>query len=206
MEENNENVQKKNTGWIKGMILGIVIAFLALLAIGGVVFGTVAFIKYQQNKKPAVTSALLASKLEDASDLTTAEVTYNGLIHYDDGGIPFLTQQKYSMIYSATVEAGIDLSKVEIEVTDDEVHVKLPEVTVDEPRVDMDSIDFYDESFALFNWDERQDGIDAVKEAEKDCKNKADIDSLKNRACDNAKKVVSELLEDAVGDREVIVE
>lgn len=206
MEENNENVQKKNTGWIKGMILGIVISFLALLAIGGVVFGTVAFIKYQQNKKPAVTSALLASKLEDASDLTTAEVTYNGLIHYDDGGIPFLTQQKYSMIYSATVEAGIDLSKVEIEVTDDEVHVKLPEVTVDEPRVDMDSIDFYDESFALFNWDERQDGIDAVKEAEKDCKNKADIDSLKNRAYDNAKKVVSELLEDAVGDREVIVE
>lgn len=207
MSEEYENIQKKsNTGWIKWVIIGL--AFLVLLAVAlvGIGFGVTTYLRSQQNQQPAITSAYLASKLEDASDLTTAQITYTGLIHYDDGGIPFLTQKKYSMMYSATVEAGIDLSEVEIEVTDDKVIVKLPEVTVGEPQVDLDSIDFYDESFALFNWDEKEDGIDAMKAARDDCKEKADIASLEDRAYENAKEIVRKLLEDVVGDRTIEVE
>ena len=201
----NTNPPKKNTGWVKGLIVGIVFALLLVIALGGIGIGAYSYIKYQTNKKPALTSAMITSKLQDASDLTTAEVTYTGLIHYDDGGIPFLTQKKYSMLYSATIEAGIDLSGVEVEVTDDKVTVTLPEVTVGEPEVDMDSIDFYDDSFAIFNWEQKEDGIDAVKEAKKDCKEKADIDGLKDKAYENAKELVRKLLEDVVGDRELEV-
>ena len=206
MSEEYENVQKKNTGWIKWVLISLaffVVVAIALIAIG---FGVTTYLKTQQNQQPAITSQYLASKLEDASDLTTAQITYTGMIHYDDGGIPFLTQKKYSMMYSATIEAGIDLSGVEIEVTDDKVIVKLPEVTVDEPEVDLDSIEFYDDSFALFNWDQKEDGIDAMKEAREDCKKKADIASLEGRAYENAKEIVRKLLEDAVGDRTIEVE
>jgi hypothetical protein len=133
-------------------------------------------------------------------------MTYTGLIHYDDGGIPYLTQKKYSMIYSATIEAGIDMSEVEVDVSENKVKVTLPDVEVEEPVVDMDSIDFYDESFALFNWDDKRDGIDAVKEAKKDCKEKADVDGLKGKAYENAKSIVRKLLEELIGDRELVVE
>ena len=98
-----------------------------------------------------------------------------------------------------------DMSGVEIEVTDDKVTVTLPEVQVDDPQVDLDSIDFYDESFAIFNWDDKVDGIDAVKVARDDCREKADIDGLKGKAYENAKKIVTELLEDLIGDRELEV-
>ena len=206
---NTENSGQKNNGVSKGIKIGILISvavvIVVLLLVGtglGVYFGAKAY----YTKKPQVTSAFLASKLEDASDLTSAKMTYHGVIHYDDGGIPFLTQKKYSMVYSATMEAGIDLSKVQIEVTDDKVKVTLPDVQVDEPVVDMDSIDFYDDSFALFDWETKEDGIDAVKEAKKDCAKKADIPSLEGEAYENAKKVVEQLLKDAVGERELEVE
>ena len=225
MAENNANIQNsqpvqntqptqpvqvvqpapKKNGWIIGLLVALCVILLVLVIGAAAYIGITSYIKYQQSKKPQVTSALLMSKLEDCSDLTTAEVTYTGLVHYDDGGIPFLTQKKYSMIYSATIEAGIDMSGVEIEVTDDKVTVTLPEVQVDDPQVDLDSIDFYDESFAIFNWDDKVDGIDAVKVAREDCREKADIDGLKGKAYENAKKIVTELLEDLIGDRELEV-
>ena len=195
----------KKKGVATGIIISLLVIIVLLLLIGpgvGVFLGTKSF----YTKKPQVTSAFLASKHEDASDLTTARLSYPGVIHYDDGGIPFLTQKKYSMVYSAEMEAGIDLSGVEIEVTDDTVKVKLPDVEVEDPVVDMDSIDFYDDSFALFDWETKEDGIDAVKEAEKDCKEKADIASLESEAYENAKKIVEELLKDAVLFTETIIE
>lgn len=202
----NNQQPKKNQGFGKGLLIGLLVSVLVLLLVGGVGVGAFFAVKQTFFKQPQITSASLATKLEDASDLTTAEMTYQGVIHYDDGGIPFITQKKYSMVYQATMEAGIDLSKVQIDVTDDKVTVKLPEVTVDDPVVDPDSIDFYDDSFALFDWETKEDAVDAIKEARRDCKNKADIDSLKGKAYDNAKKVVEELLKDAVGDRELEVE
>lgn len=198
--------EKKKKGWIKGLIIGLSVLLIVAGAIGGTIFGVSKYIHDRFTKKPIITSSMLASKLEDASDLTTAEMTYNGLIHYDDGGIPILTQKKYSMVYEATLEAGIDLSKVEIDVKEDKVTVTLPEVVVEDPVVDMDSIDFYDESFAIFNWDDKRDGIDAVKEAKKDCKNHADITGLKGKAYENAKQVVRKLLEELIGERELEID
>ena len=52
----------------------------------------------------------------------------------------------------------------------------------------------------------KEDGIDAVKEAEKDCKEKIDIASLEGEAYENAKKVVEELLKDAVDGRTIEIE
>ena len=179
-----------------GIILGVIVLAIAVFFV----------VKNQLAKKPKISSSYIVSKLEDASDLTTARLQYTGLVKYDDEGIPFLTQKKYSMIYSAEMEAGIDLSKVEVGVSDDLVIVKLPDVVVEEPVVDPDSVEFYDESFALFNWDSKQDGVDAIKIARKDCKEKADTDGLKAKAYENAKELVGQILGGVVGDRDIVVE
>ncbi len=205
MAQFGEENKKKMPGWLKWLIIGFSILLVVGLAIGGTIFGVSKYIQDRFTKKPVITSSLIASKLEDASDLTTAEMTYTGLIHYDDGGIPFITQKKYSMVYEGTIEAGIDLSKVEVDVSEDKVTVKLPDVELEDPVIDMDSIDFYDESFALFNWDDKRDGINAVKEAQEDCKKKADTEGLKSKAYENAKALVRKLLEEIIGDRELEV-
>ena len=196
-----ENKEKKGVGY--GWIIGVLGTLLVLIIAGIAVFFVV---KNQLAKKPKISSSYIVSKLEDASDLTTARLQYTGLVKYDDEGIPFLTQKKYSMIYSAEMEAGIDLSKVEVGVSDDLVIVKLPDVVVEEPVVDPDSVEFYDESFALFNWDSKQDGVDAIKIARKDCKEKADTDGLKAKAYENAKELVGQILGGVVGDRDIVVE
>lgn len=206
---NNANNNGSGKGFSLGIIIGVLVSvIIVLILVIGVGVGYTVYTKSKSliNPQPQITSAFLQSKLVDASDLTTAELSYNGIIHYDNGGIPWITQKKYSMLYSATVEAGIDLSGVEIEVTDDTVKVKLPEVQVSEPDVDVDSVEFYDDSFALLNWESKEDAIDAIKEAKKDCKEKADLDGLEAKAYENAKKLVEELLKDLIGDRELIIE
>lgn len=206
---NNANNNGSGKGFSLGIIIGVLVSvIIVLILVIGVGVGYTVYTKSKSliNPQPQITSAFLQSKLVDASDLTTAELSYNGIIHYDNGGIPWITQKKYSMLYSATVEAGIDLSGVEIEVTDDTVKVKLPEVQVSEPDVDVDSVEFYDDSFAILNWEAKEDAIDAIKEAKKDCKEKADLDGLEAKAYENAKKLVEELLKDLIGDRELIIE
>ena len=71
---------------------------------------------------------VIDSKLEAAGELDVAKMIYNGLIHYSDGSIPFLTQKAFNMTYRAEVRAGVNLAKANTEVTDSEVTVTLPAV------------------------------------------------------------------------------
>ena len=186
----------------------IVFAIVAVLVIVVliVVLSIMGYKKYIafKNPEPEVTSQMLTSYIEDESELTTAELSYRGMIHYEEGDIPFINKKSYNMVYEAKMEAGVDLSNVEIEVTERQVIVTLPEVDVEDPVVDVDSIEFYDESYSLFNWDSKTDGVEAVKLAEEDCLANADIEQLKTKAHDNAEKVIEDLIDDVVGDRDIV--
>lgn len=178
-------------------LIGLIIALI---------FGFWISWKLTHKKEPKVSSNYIFSKLEDASDLTTQKMTYQGVIHYKEGDIPFITQKKYSMTYTAEIDAGVDLSKVKVdEVGDGEFNIILPEVEIQGVHVDPESIEFYDESHALFNWNTKKDGVKAVELAEKDAVNNADVTELKKKAEKNARKVISDLLKDAIKDGSVTV-
>ena len=180
--------------YIIGIIIALVLGF------------TVAW-KLTHKKKPKVTSNYIYSKLEDASDLTTQKMTYQGVVHYEEGDIPFITQKKYSMTYTAEIDAGVDLSKVKVDqVGDGEFNILLPDVEIQGVHVDPESVEFYDESHALFNWNSKDDGVKAVELAEKDAMNNADIDQLKKDAKENAEKVINDLLQDAIKNGDVTID
>jgi len=141
-----------------------------------------------------------------ASELTTAELTYTGLVTFEDGSIPFLTKKGFTMKYTATVEAGIDFSKIEVDVSGKTVKVTLPETEIQSVKVDPNSIDFYDESFALFNWKDNEDVSDAIARAESDIQNNADMESLKKKSEMQTEKLIRGILEGAIGERELIIE
>ena len=152
-----------------------------------------------------ITIDYVSKKLENISDLSTAEMTYNGLFTVTEGNIPFITKKGFSMIYTASVKAGIDASLIKIEVTDEQIIVKLPATEIQMSWVDPDSIQFYDEKHALFNWSKKTDVTQAISAAEKDIKENADTERLLDRASRQAKYVVEGILEGSSGNRKIVI-
>ena len=140
--------------------------------------------RFVPKSETQITSSFISDKLEMVSELTTAKLTYNGLVYYSDGSIPLLTQKSFTMTYRAEVRAGVDLSQADIKITDKEVQLTLPAVRILDTVVDSDSIQFYDEK--------------AVEE-------KADFDSLKAEARTQTKQLLTGLFAGAIGERELVV-
>ena len=173
-----------------------------LLGMGAGIYG---YARYAAPKEPELTSAFVSGKLEAVSELTTARLTYTGLIKYSEGKIPFLTKNSFSMIYTARVRAGIDIRQAEIDIQEDQVVITLPECEVQSIEIDEDSIEFYDEQWALFNRTEKEDVIDMVAAAKADVSEKADMESLIQNARTQTERIVRGLLEDVVGERALVL-
>jgi len=159
-----------------------------------------------KEKEVVVTSEYVEERLSNVSKLTTAELSYTGLIHYAEGSIPYITQKSFNMIYTAEIEAGIDASEMEITVTDTEVRVVIPAATVQSVNIDPDTIAFYDEKKALFNWEEKQDALDAMSAAEDDAMENADINGLLERSDEQATEIVRGILSGNIGERQLIID
>lgn len=152
-----------------------------------------------------ITIEYINKKLENISELSTAEMTYNGIYTVVEGNIPFITETGFTMVYSAEVKAGINASLIKTEITDDKVIVTLPEAEIQMSSVDPNSIQFYDEKHALFNWSAKTDVTEAIAAAEADVREKADVNGLLERATKQAEYVVRGILEGSVGEREIEV-
>lgn len=152
-----------------------------------------------------ITIEYINKKLEKISELSTAEMTYNGIYTVEEGNIPFITKTGFTMSYMAAVKAGINASLIKTEVTEDEVIIVLPSAEIQTAKVDPDSIQFYDEKHALFNWSEKTDVTEAISAAEADVREKADLNGLLERAAKQAEYVVKGILEDSVEGRKIVV-
>ena len=154
---------------------------------------------------PEITASFISNKLEPMSELVSAKLTYNGIIEYTDGNVPFFTQKAFLMTYHAEVKAGIDLSKISIDVTDKDVTITLPdEVSVD-IKIDPDSVKFYAEKKAIFNSEDKDDAVDAIKAAEENVLAHGGIDELKKTAQEQASLLISGLVTEIIGDRNLII-
>lgn len=194
-----ENTKEKNTGIAKAAIYLLIVLVIA----GTAVFLTMHFTK---ESEPEITNLFISDKLEAASELTSAKLTYNGLIRYSEGSIPFITKKEFSMIYRAEVKAGIDLSKVESEITDAQVKITVPRIEILDISIDESSIQFYDERFALLNWEKKEDLLETIQEAKADVEAKGDMDGLKENAKNQIEILLVGLFEDCIGERELVIE
>jgi len=210
-KENNNKEQKNGIGHslkliALGVVIGVVLSIILIMVYDGFSTNLSAFeVSSEDSEVQEVTIEYLNKKLENISDLSTAEMTYNGLFTVTEGNIPFITKKGFSMIYTASVKAGIDASLINTEVTDEKIIVRLPSTEIQMSWVDPNSIQFYDEKHALFNWSEKTDVTEAISAAEKDVKDKADTDGLLDRASRQTEYIVKGILEDSVGNREIVV-
>lgn len=98
------------------------------------------------------------------------------------------------MIYDASITAGIDLSQAEVTLDDTSIKVVLPQPTIQSIIIDPDSLEFYDEKAALFNWTEKEDTQKAMSYAKEDASAKAEQVDLLTQASEQAESVVTNLL------------
>lgn len=172
----------------KLVTLVVIIAAIALVIVGYLLASL-------QNKETITVSAVsIEERLSKCSDLTTARLNYRGLIRYSEGDIKYLTQKSFSMIYDASITAGIDLSQAEVTLDDTSIKVVLPQPTIQSIIIDPDSLEFYDEKAALFNWTEKEDTQKAMSYAKEDASAKAEQVDLLTQASEQAESVVTNLL------------
>lgn len=189
-----------------GFKFRIGILFIVVVILFGVFAGFKAGRMVYKDTQPEITTAYISGKINGVSELTTAEMLYSGLVIYSEGEIPLLTQKGFSMRYTANIRAGIDFSEISIKVTDSKVVVKVPEAKVQSIDVDPDSIEFYDERYALFNWTDKRDVVDAISISKEDATAHANVEELIKKAYVQTGTVIKNILEGSVGDRELVIE
>lgn len=124
------------------------------------------------NGKESVDTKYLIAQLEKSSELTTAKLTYKGITKYEDKGIAIINKSNFLMVYTATARAGINISDVDIDVDNiaKVVWVKVPKATILDVKVEQNDIEYFDEKFALFNFNSKEDANKAVALAEEKAK------------------------------------
>lgn len=173
--------------WLKRIIL-------LLLLIAVFVGGFAAGLMYEQHQHPSVSAAFIETQLSECSDLATAKMHYNGLVHYEDGDIPLINKKTFSMTYQAEVRAGIDLSQAEVTVSNGTITVILPKATVQTTSIDPSSVKFFDQTWGLFSWESKDDAKMALEQAQIDLEENMDEMRLIEEADMNAEQTVRGLI------------
>lgn len=171
-------------------LLAVVVA-VALVAVG--VVGTLAF---QRAFEPSVklSSTSIQEQLVNASELATAKLEYRGLVRYENGDIDFINKKGFTMVYDAEIRAGVDLSQASVDVNGRTVTVHLPAAQLLGVEINPDSLEFYDSTFALFNWENKQDTAEALKAAHTDAEGKVNQTNMLTQADEQARTLVENLL------------
>ncbi len=182
-----------------------VIAIVIILVIG-IAAGFFLNAHFNRDAEPELTNAMVFDKLKAVSNLTTAQLSYNGIIRFEEGDIPFINKKSFIMTYFGEIHAGIDLAEARIKVGKSTVRVELPEVQIQHIKVDSDSMEFYDQKASLFNQVENKDVVEAIKYAEEDLQANADIKALKQRSKEQTEIIIDSIMADLVGDRELVID
>lgn len=170
-------------------ILGFAVAAVALIAVG---FLGARLLSSKSEAKVDATS--IEERLTQCSSLTTARLEYRGLVKYEEGDIPLINKKSFSMIYDAQITAGIDLEEAKVNVNGRTISITLPDPAIQNITIDPDSLQFYDEQFALFNWTDREDTVKAMEYAKEDAQEKADQTEILSAAKEQAQTVIKTLL------------
>ncbi len=159
-------------------------------------------------KKVNVTTEFVEEHLADIGELATIEAQYMGIITVEDEeGISFINKTGFSMLYTVEARFGIEFDDIKTMVSEKQVIVTLPEPHVLSRHADGDTLQFFDEKWALFKSNELNDVPAAIKLAEEDFDQQDEkiaqyLDLAKQRAVVS----VHSLLEGVIGDKTLTVQ
>ena len=223
-ESNNKPEKKQKKGiyaFIDGIIrhktlICICIGALAMILLFLVFTRGIAWFrgdKQEQEQEPKIVNTrVLRQELEKSAELTAAKLKFTFKSEFKDTGIPVLTKGDFIMIYDVQVRAGVDLNEVEIpedqiDPNEKVVHVYIPKAKIlDEPWVNPDTIEYFDEKFTLFNPDLKEDANRAQKLAQDNARERATDTGILELADKQSEAVIKGILAGALSKEGYTVE
>ena len=136
-------------------------ALLAVLAAALIIGAAAGVFLYgvkrgSQEARPVVTSDLLGQQLRAVEELVSVSYHYTNMARYENQldfygwKVPFTTKS-FIVSYDGIIKAGVDLSKVEVDMDADRITVTLPGSQIISHEIPEDSIEVFDESDNVFN-------------------------------------------------------
>ena len=187
-EKKSKNFFKKLSKKAK-IVCGIVI--IVLIAI---------FVIFGINRKSTVDIAYLTELLTRSSELTTAKLTIKGLSEYHDEGVYLFNKSDFTLYYTTTIKAGINLENVKITSNSikKKIYITIPKAEIFEAKVDTNDIKIFGSGFAIFNTNEKEDMAKAISLAEEDAKEYAKTTGILELANDQSEALIKGLLTNAI--------
>lgn len=171
---------------------------VSLAVIGVIILSIIMALNY--NKNHEVDTEYLIAKLQKSSELTTAKLEYTGFSKFKDKGIIILNRSDFLMVYKATARAGIDVKNVKVDAdkVTKTIWLTIPKAEIQSVNVDPKNITYYDEKFALFNVDQKEDSDRAQALAEEEAKKELAKMGILKMADDQAEALIKGLLQGSI--------
>ena len=173
------------------LIIIVVLIIIVLIIIIGTKF---------INTKTTADFTYLNQLPEKSSELTTAKLKITGIENYKDAGAMIINRADFTMVYTATISAGVELEEVKVEANDvtKEIVVTVPKAKVFDCHVNQEDIKYFDEKLALFNVDSKEDANKACALAEQDGITEAEQTGILEFAETEAEYVIKDILTPAI--------
>ena len=198
MKMETKNVQKQKEKYFSGKIdrnlflICLVIILICITIIAGMLV---------QAKKNKMESRTVAFGLRDIGELVTQAGYFTNVQNPSKDqkifgmSVPFTTSQ-YIFSYGGVVKAGLDFSKIEVQIDDANklATVKLPKIEIFDISIDNESLKIYDESQSIFTPLHITDLNDAQKQLKEEVRQTAIDNGILEGADRNAKVLISSFL------------
>ena len=171
-------MKMKNKFNLRSIIVIIVLVIVVFM--GGMYFGG-----RSTPSKEEITSTALTQKIRDINELAVSEYDYTKVgkfsnsLKFNGWTVP-LTQKSFLITYEGKMKAGVDLSDVQVEKTDNKIVVN--------------SIKVYDETKNIFN----QISITDYKTFAKEQKKKVEKEAIKNQFLEKTETKVKKTIKDLI--------
>lgn len=154
-----------------------------------------------------VDTSYMVTLLTESSELTTAKLHYTGMSEFEDTGIAFINRSNFIMVYEATARIGVNVKDVKVRADDinKTIVVSIPKASVQEVNVDTSTIKYFDEEFALFNVDQKEDSNAAIALVEEEALNEIEEMGVLEMADTQAASLIKGILANAIPDGYTIV-
>lgn len=130
---------------------------LTLVILGALCFGGGFLVSGLQRTPPPELSAIVVqNELRQVSQLATARYGYTNMGQFEQANdfygitLPFTTK-RFIVAYEGEILAGVDLEKAEVELTEQQLAVSLPQAEILSHEIDEGSLEVFDESRNIFN-------------------------------------------------------
>lgn len=143
------NKPVKRTNYPIYFFLGTIIILAFLLGIMGIN-------KMNRIRGKKYDTSTVFSKIVHIQELATVKYSYSGVIGFKDNfkilniSVP-LTDKYFLLKYNGYLKAGVDFSRIKVNINGENVHVSMPRAQIFDVVIDENSIKVYDESENAFN-------------------------------------------------------